>query len=171
MLTRFAAVIPARLLLLLMLSLSPMFAIGAPDIASLKPEDSASETPKTLPLGTLLDANGQPMALPQQHQGAMHYQAPKQSPIKPRSNPAPSSQRNHAGKGKSKASNTKRITVANDPTCRWLDQRLKQLQIQQQQRYGHQQRELTLRRKEWRCLDCAGKGPEAGDHARCQIKR
>lgn len=64
--------------------------------------------------------------------------------------------------------------VANDPSCRWLDNRISYLQRKLRpgtQNQQHFEREMTARLDEWKCLKCESKGPSEGDHALCQYKR
>lgn len=65
--------------------------------------------------------------------------------------------------------------IANDPSCRWLDARMDHLEDQLRsphtQTLGHHKTELSNRKKEWQCLNCAAQGPIQGDHSRCQHRR
>lgn len=64
--------------------------------------------------------------------------------------------------------------MADDPSCRWLNNRITYLRGKVRSENRHQQhfeKELSVRLSEWKCLQCAGKGPSLGDHDRCQYKR
>ncbi|MCE9686159.1 hypothetical protein LZP73_08000 [Shewanella sp. AS16] len=68
-----------------------------------------------------------------------------------------------------------RAHVANDPGCRWLDNRMDQLEAQLRVKNNSfvqgYRRELTTRRREWQCLKCGAEGPSQADHSHCQHKR
>lgn len=135
-------------------------------------ERTQPEEKQKLPLNTVLDAEGKPIPLPIRTQSALELPAPAESDaagkqIRPK--PVNSAQ------SKPKTLNRKqqlanRQSVANDPQCRWLHQRLKQLEATQIQTYGHHQQELKLRMQEWRCLKCGAEGPSQGDHDKCQAR-
>ncbi|MCW3172186.1 hypothetical protein [Shewanella subflava] len=82
---------------------------------------------------------------------------------------------NPSYKSKTKVSSAlKAPKVANDPSCRWLDNRISYLQRKLRpgtQNQQHFEREMTARLGEWKCLKCETKGPSQGDHALCQYKR
>ncbi|QDE33081.1 hypothetical protein [Shewanella polaris] len=68
-----------------------------------------------------------------------------------------------------------RSTIANDPSCRWLDNRLKHLQKKLRQtknnQFSHYQDEIDIRKREFTCLKCASTGPTDVDRSICQPKR
>lgn len=66
-----------------------------------------------------------------------------------------------------------RSYVADDPNCRWLDNRMGQLEKLLTSRGAgeHHGDELKARQKEWRCLKCGSNGPRQGDHDRCMYRR
>ena len=68
-----------------------------------------------------------------------------------------------------------RSKIANDPNCRWLDNRVKHLQKKlrqtQNNKFSHYQDEIDIRNKEFKCLKCASTGPIDIDRNICQPKR
>ncbi len=66
-----------------------------------------------------------------------------------------------------------RSYVADDPNCRWLDNRMGQLEKLLTSRGAgeHHGDELKARQQEWRCLKCGSNGPRQGDHDRCMYRR
>jgi len=77
-------------------------------------------------------------------------------------------------KSKAKVSALKAPKVANDPSCRWLDNRISYLQRKLRpgaQNQQHFENEMNVRLDEWKCLKCETKGPSEGDHSLCQYKR
>ncbi|WP_434939471.1 hypothetical protein ACRWQN_00805 [Shewanella sp. HL-SH8] len=79
-----------------------------------------------------------------------------------------------SGKTSSKTKSSAAAKMADDPSCRWLHNRITYLQGKVRTENRHQQhfeKELSARLSEWKCLQCAGKGPSQGDHDRCQYKR
>ncbi|WP_372869970.1 hypothetical protein [Shewanella sp.] len=73
----------------------------------------------------------------------------------------------------SAAATASRPYVADDPNCRWLDNRMGQLEKLLTSRGAgeHHGDELKARQKEWRCLKCGSNGPRQGDHDRCMYRR
>ena len=125
-----------------------------------------------LPLNTVLDANGNPIVIPVQ-QSALEIPPPLPQSSDTRNK---SQDKQVSGKRKPpkklsrKQQLASRSSVANDPACRWLDQRLKQLERAGNQKYGHQKQELKVRMQEWQCLKCGAEGPASGDHDKCQAR-
>ncbi|MCL1038816.1 hypothetical protein L2750_16935 [Shewanella submarina] len=126
-----------------------------------------------LPLDTVLDEHGNPIAIPKQ-QSALEMPAPATpSPEAPRNK---SNEKQVSDKAKKprklsrKQQLANRTSVANDPFCRWLDQRLKQLEKAGTQKYGHHAQERKVRMQEWQCLKCGAEGPATGDHHKCQAR-
>lgn len=79
-----------------------------------------------------------------------------------------------SGKTSTKTKSSAMAKMADDPSCRWLNNRITYLQgkVRSENRYQqHFDKELSDRLSEWKCLQCAGKGPSQGDHDRCQYKR
>ncbi|MGI2258523.1 hypothetical protein [Shewanella sp. GXUN23E] len=123
-----------------------------------------------LPLDTVLDANGNPIAIPQQTESALELPAPELIPISAKQEKQTKVKSQPAKKLSRKQALANRDSVANDPSCRWLDQRLKQLESTLKQKYGHQQDEYSVRFQEWQCLKCGAEGPVSGDHDKCQAR-
>lgn len=133
-----------------------------------------------LPLGTLRDSNGQPIAIPSEPQSAFEYSAPTITPAD-----SSKSQATKATKKTTKPAKTKKLTrkqqlasreqVANNPNCRWLDQRMSQLEAQMRSKQDNTSQyhadELSARQQEWQCLKCGAEGPNRDDHSRCQYRR
>lgn len=133
-----------------------------------------------LPLGTLRDSNGQPIAIPSEPQSAFEYSAPTITPAE-----ASKTQATKATKKTTKPAKTKKLTrkqqlasreqVANNPNCRWLDQRMSQLEAQMRSKQDNTSQyhadELSARQQEWQCLKCGAEGPNRDDHSRCQYRR
>ena len=133
-----------------------------------------------LPLGTLRDSNGQPIAIPSEPQSAFEYSAPTITPAAPSK-----TQATKATKKTTKPAKTKKLTrkqqlasreqVANNPNCRWLDQRMSQLEAQMRSKQDNASQyhadELSARQQEWQCLKCGAEGPNRDDHSRCQYRR
>ena len=148
----------------------------SPSLESL-PQPAQAEP---LPLGTLRDSNGQPIAIPSEPQSAFEYSAPNITPTEP-----PTTKATKATKATKKTTKTKkpsrkqqlasRERVANDPNCRWLDQRMAQLESQMRSKQDNTSQyhadELSARQQEWQCLKCGAEGPNQDDHSRCQYRR
>ncbi|MCF1428272.1 MAG: hypothetical protein LPH21_08105 [Shewanella sp.] len=132
------------------------------------PASPATKDP--LPLDTVLDANGDPIAIPQRPRSALELPSPEFMPPSPTPKKNPKVRSRTTQKLNRKQQLANRDSVANDPTCRWLDQRLKQLESAQKQKYGYQQDEYSVRFKEWQCLKCGAEGPGRGDHDKCQTR-
>ncbi|MCL1077126.1 hypothetical protein D5R81_03610 [Parashewanella spongiae] len=68
-----------------------------------------------------------------------------------------------------------RASIANDPSCRWLHNRLQflehKLKMGMDMRFGFHKKEWKARHKEWVCLKCGVEGPSIHDYAQCQFKR
>ncbi|MBV7316027.1 hypothetical protein [Shewanella sp. NIFS-20-20] len=108
-----------------------------------------------LPRDGARDAEGNPIAIPSMPPNL----------VMPATQAPPARQETPTKRRQSSAAH-----VANDPSCRWLNSRIKQLS-DKRQRHGHQDTELNARQQEWQCLDCAGQGPKSGDHDRCLYRR
>ncbi|WP_299571104.1 hypothetical protein [uncultured Shewanella sp.] len=130
-------------------------------------------TKKPLPslaIGSVLDNQGNPITLPTP-QSALEYSADEMQ--LDRSESVQLSSNKASIKKASKSANTAAtMTVANDPSCRWLASRITYLKrhIKQQQAEYHQT-ELGHRQKEWDCMNCATSGPTQAQHSSCQYKR
>lgn len=135
------------------------------------PQNPPSEP---LPLGTLLDSEGKPLAIPAE-QSALEY-----SPSTVHVDEAKTKQATKSTTAKKKMPSRKqqlasRDRVANDPSCRWLNARMSQLETQIGKRPDKAARyqidELSARQQEWQCLKCGAEGPNQDDHYRCQYRR
>lgn len=132
----------------------------------------------TLTLGSVLNDKGQPLEIPNKPKSHFNYSPP---PIESSSSPSPKIRRNQkSSPKKTKAKSRKqqlasRSSVANDPSCRWLNGRMNSLERnlngELNSRNRHYQQELNIRQDEWECMKCGAEGPEQSDHAECQYKR
>ena len=135
-----------------------------------------------LALGSVLNDKGQPIHVPSKTQSHFNYSAPATtaSSLSPQTK-SPQTKPSHKNQAKKpKPKNRKqrlasRSSVANDPGCRWLNNRMnnldKYLSAGVNSRNRHYQQELDIRQKEWQCMKCGAEGPEQSDHASCQYKR
>ncbi|MCL2915135.1 hypothetical protein L2725_15350 [Shewanella corallii] len=113
------------------------------------------------------DADGNPIQIRSDGASIINISPQKQT-AKPINTGLSPSNRKYVSVGKPAVS--RRPFVANDPSCRWLDQRMTQLESAPFQKYGHHQRELQTREWEWRCLKCYSDGPGRSDLDRCRGK-
>ncbi|WP_299802872.1 hypothetical protein [uncultured Shewanella sp.] len=141
----------------------------------------------TLALGSVLNDKGQPIRVPSETHSHFNYSAPATSASKASSPQKQPSQKTSSKKSSSKSQARKskpksrkqrlasRSSVANDPSCRWLNGRMnnldKHLSAGVNSRNRHYQQELDIRQQEWQCMKCGAEGPEQSDHASCQYKR
>lgn len=139
-----------------------------------------ADTTTSLPLGTVLDSQGNSIPLPSQQKSALEipsikpsksskttqYKIPKKnSRTKPKKRPLSAKQQLAS-----------RASVANDPSCRWLDTRMDQLEkkLTYEGNSGaksYHKKELTVREREWKCMKCGTEGPNQADRDKCQQKR
>ncbi|QYJ78752.1 hypothetical protein [Shewanella acanthi] len=140
--------------------------------------DSQSKA-KALPLGTLLDSDGNPIGMPEER-SALNYSSltvdtPEATTKKAKDNTSTKSPKKKAKKPSRKQQLASREHIANDPSCRWLDARMDQLEGQISTKASaaaqYQSDELNVRQQEWRCLKCGAEGPERDDYYRCQYRR
>lgn len=147
----------------------------APELGLESLPQSAQTEP--LPLGTLLDSDGKPITIPSEPQSAFEY-SPTNIP------PAKSTKTKETKKITNTTKNKKltrkqqlasRESVANSPNCRWLNQRMAQLEAQMRSQQvstaQYSTDELSARQQEWQCLKCGAEGPNQDDHSRCQYRR
>jgi hypothetical protein len=172
-----------QLFLTLLLLVLLLHLILLPGQAGAAEPATDAHTGQSLPLGTVLDSQGNPLSLPSTQQSALDYSAPEVPPVKSATKARAQSRQTDAKRSTkarrkpktAKARLDSRHHVANDPGCRWLDNRLDHLEAKLRQRqdtpHGYQAQELRVRREEWRCLKCAAQGPVQGDHANCQYRR
>ncbi|ACA84423.1 hypothetical protein [Shewanella woodyi] len=145
---------------------------------SLIPPSHASNS-KPLPLGSVLDSQGNPIQLPSKQESALEI--PSIKPTKEyQSTPAKSRKRSQSRSKKSKLSRKQqlasRTSVANDPGCRWLDARMDHLERKLNDKgnsnaNSYHKKELSIREQEWKCLKCGAEGPKQTDHDHCQYRR
>ncbi|QBF82845.1 hypothetical protein EXU30_09175 [Shewanella maritima] len=181
--TRIKAKLATRLLALC-LTLMPVTAIHADDLSQLIQASKASTDPSAsldtkatkekLALGSVTNAQGEPIAIPEQTQSSLEFDADDyltNPRVRNLNQPQSSASRTKA-KDKAKSSTS---YVANNPSCRWLANRLKYLGDKLHRRndsHGdHYRNEFTVRKQEFNCLKCSDTGPEQSDHARCQYRR
>ncbi|MBR9729100.1 hypothetical protein ACFOD0_15530 [Shewanella intestini] len=129
--------------------------------------NDAQKQQKTLPLGTATDEHGNVLVIPETEQSDLEFN-PQQylaSPQRGRTNTTT----------RTKKSITPTSRVADNPSCRWLNQRIDYLTAAipsaNQRDVNHYQTELTVREQEFNCMKCDAKGPSQADHARCQYRR
>ncbi|MBB1439791.1 hypothetical protein H5202_14140 [Shewanella sp. SG41-4] len=128
----------------------------------------------SLPTQYATDHQGNVIVIPTEQSSALEYRA-DDIYLKPSRKKLITTQSN-AGSSISKRSNTMSITtITNDPNCRWLNNRIKNLKKKQRQtqnsQFSHYQDEIDIRQKEWTCLKCATSGPNNVDRGECQHKR
>jgi hypothetical protein len=147
----------------------------APDPSLVSMPQPAQAEP--IPLGTLLDSEGKPIINPSEPQSGFEYSAPTTS-AEPKTKTPKSTTATKANKSKKlnrKQQLASRERVANDPNCRWLDQRMSQLEAQMRSKQGNTAKyrsdELSARQQEWQCLKGGAEGPNQDDHSRCQYRR
>lgn len=139
-----------------------------------------ADTTTSLPLGTVLDSHGNPIPLPSQQKSALEIPSIKPSKTDkstqhtlPHNTSRTQSQKKPLSAKQQLAS---RAYVANDPSCRWLDTRMDQLEkkLTYEGNSGsksYHQKELSTREREWKCMKCGTKGPNQADRDKCQHKR
>ncbi|NKF49010.1 hypothetical protein G3R49_00275 [Shewanella sp. WXL01] len=177
---RLKAKLAAQLLATCLL-ITPVTAIHADDLSQLIQASKASTdlntslgTKDKLALGTVTNAQGEPIAIPEQTQSSLEFDADDYlaNPRVRNLNQPQSSASRAKAKDKAKSSTS---YVANNPSCRWLANRLKYLGDKLHRRsdsHGdHYRNEFTVRKQEFNCLKCSDTGPEQSDHARCQYRR
>ena len=132
---------------------------------------------KALPLGVILDSQGQAIAAPENTQSAMEYQSseatvPFSQTQRPPPNPPPSPSKKNKKNNRKQQLNS-RAHIADDPSCRWLDQRMDQLeaQLRRNDANAFHDEELQHRQQEWVCMKCGAEGPSQDDYSTCQYKR
>ncbi len=144
----------------------------ASDLTQLRQSKNINQQNPTnaLPIGSVLDSQGQPIAIPQP-QSALEYaademQLDRADTIQVSSDPV-------SMRDASAAKVSPKMVVANDPSCRWLANRIKQLstQLKHNKDASYLQTELSHRQDEWQCMDCQGSGPAQGQQAECQYRR
>jgi len=137
--------------------------IKAPDKLTPLTNDNAN----SLPPQYASDHQGNAIIIPTEQRSALEYRA-KDSDLKP-------SQQARTTTKTPRASTTASTTIANDPNCRWLNNRLthlqKKLRQTQNNQFSHYQDEIDIRETEWTCLKCASTGPSHVDRNACQAKR
>ncbi|MCH1929874.1 hypothetical protein L9G16_06740 [Shewanella sp. A25] len=142
-----------------------------------KDSQTSADKAEPLPLGTLLDSDGNPIALPEER-SALNYSSPTVDTPEVTTKNAKENTPTKSPKKKTKKQSRKqqlasREHVANDPSCRWLDARMDLLegQIGTKASANYQTDELDVRQQEWRCLKCGAEGPDRDDYYRCQYRR
>lgn len=127
----------------------------------------------SLPMGIVLDSQGNPISLPPE-QNALNFSSAEMLRDESTAPYANQQTKNTPGKTQLTASTkTKKVSTANDPSCRWLANRIKQLskQIKQHSETDYFKTELSHRQEEWQCMDCEGAGPAQGQQDECQYRR
>lgn len=161
--------------LLLWLGVAPLVESQAESSSDLNPVSGSEPSidkqlsdpgkePGSLPLGWVLDSEGNPIAIPQQFEAALEYE----------SAPLPKASRDSKPtKSRKKKPSKPRRQIADDPSCRWLDKRMTELERRLRQKDSHTARylqaELGEHQQQFRCLKCSGSGPETQDYSRCSL--
>ncbi|WP_153916011.1 hypothetical protein [Shewanella sp. TC10] len=130
---------------------------------------TSSTPPKPLPMGMVFDHQGQPISLPPA-QGSLNFSSTEM--LRDES-AAPYKKPQIANKPKPTKLSASSVKIANDPSCRWVGNRIKQLskQLKHHDQAAYLQTELSHREAEWQCMDCEGNGPSQGQQAECQYRR
>jgi hypothetical protein len=141
---------------------------------------SHADTTTSLPLGVILDSQGNPIPLPTKQQSALEIPSLKSSK-KSKQTQHKSTKKTSRTKPKKRSLSAKqqlasRASVANDPSCRWLNARMDQLEnkLTYEGNSGsksYHQKELSTREREWKCMKCGTEGPNQVDRDKCQQKR
>ena len=165
-------IFPLTFTIMIMRSISPELT-QANEFAQLvnqstKPQQKSKQT--SLPMDVILDNQGKPISLPAE-QSALDYSANEMRLDESiyQSSPARVTyKRNDLRISKQKMAKK----TINDPSCRWLGQRMKQLKIQlKRNKAEHIETELTHRQEEWDCLHCSTTGPTQAQYSQCQYRR
>ncbi|MEC4727554.1 hypothetical protein HWQ46_18580 [Shewanella sp. D64] len=141
---------------------------------------SYADSNAPLPLGAVLDSQGNPIPLPSKQESALEI--PSLKPSKTiRSTQHKLTNNTPRTKPKKRSLSAKqrlasRVRVANDPSCRWLDTRMVQLEREltykgNSRSRGYHQKELNIREREWKCMKCSTEGPSLVERDKCQYKR
>ena len=139
-----------------------------------------ADTTTPLPLGTVLDNQGNPIPMPSQQQSALEIPSIKPSKSSKATQYKPTKKTSRTKPKKRNLSPKQqlasRTSVANDPSCRWLDTRMDQLEkkLTYEGNSGsksYHQKELSAREREWKCMKCGTEGPNRVDRDKCQQKR
>ncbi|AZG71319.1 hypothetical protein [Shewanella livingstonensis] len=129
-----------------------------------------NDNANSLPSQYATDSQGKVIIIPSEQRSALEYRA-DDIYLKPARKKPNTKQTNTRSSTTSRSS----ITIANDPSCRWLHSRLKhltkKLRQTQSNQFSHYQDEIDLRKREWRCLKCASTGPTDVERNVCQSKR
>lgn len=138
------------------------------------PHGFTKEPPQDkLPLGSILDDKGRPLSHSNKPHTDLQFSSPKTTRYRSSTQLKSNSKKLKAKSRKQQLAS--RSSVANNPSCRWLHNRMTSLERQLQQgvnvRNLHYQQELTARQGEWECMKCGAEGPAQADHANCQYRR
>lgn len=138
-----------------------------------KPTQLTNDNANSLPSQYATDHQGNVIVIPTEQSSALEYRA-DDIYLKPRHKKSPI-KKNNTRSSTVKRTTLKSATIANDPSCRWLHSRIKQLQKKQRHtqnsQFSHYQDEIDIREGEWACLKCATSGPNNVDRGECQHKR
>ncbi|MGX9462276.1 hypothetical protein ACWXWU_13725 [Shewanella sp. A14] len=164
------------LTILILLISQPLLASDLTDLIIKEPQKQTrltNDNANTLPPQYASDHQGNVIIIPTEPSSALEYQAddiylkPSLKKSAPNKTKTRSSRAVHPAIEKTK--------IANDPSCRWLNSRLKHLKKKRHQTQNHQfshyQDEIDIRQQEWKCLKCASTGPTDVDRNICQPKR
>ncbi|WP_394147988.1 hypothetical protein [Shewanella atlantica] len=140
------------------------------------PCSRADNTPP-LPLGVVLDNKGNPISFPTDNRSALEFSSPAVKETNRASSPAqPKKRKPHTKKLPHKQQLAGRAHIANDPSCRWLNNRMNKLEKSltstgNKSSNSYHKKELAIRNKEWNCMKCGAEGPKQKDYDRCQHRR
>ncbi len=144
--------------------------------ASIAPYSQAN-TKGPLPLGVVLDSEGNPISLPTQSQSALDYHSPTSIKHHNSAEAKPTKKKQTRTKKLSRKQQlASRAHVANSPSCRWLNSRMNKLEQNltftgNGSTNSYHRKELVIREKEWKCMKCGAEGPQQKDRDRCQYRR
>ncbi|MEH6463859.1 MAG: hypothetical protein V7771_08055 [Shewanella psychromarinicola] len=176
MLTRLTYILCSLFAVLMMLLTGPLLASELTKLIIKEPDKRpplTNDNANSLPSQYATDHQGNVIIIPTEQRSALEYRADdiylkpshKKSPIK----------KNNTRSSITASSGVNSTTIANDPSCRWLNNRIKHLQKKQRQtqnsQFSHYQDEIDIRESEWTCLKCATSGPNNVDRGECQYKR
>ncbi|MCL1138231.1 hypothetical protein [Shewanella pneumatophori] len=154
-----------HLSLCLLISLA-LFSVSSASLAN-------EQTSNPLPLGSMLDDKGRPIIHSNKSYTDLQFSVQKAKSKTPAQPLKASSKKPKTTSRKQQLAS--RSSVANSPSCRWLNSRMssleRQLAVGVNVRNLHYQQELDIRQGEWECMKCGAEGPAQADHATCQYRR
>jgi hypothetical protein len=176
MLTRLIYILCSLFAVLMVLLTRPLLASELTKLMLKKPDiliPLTNDNANSLPPQYATDHQGKVLNIPTDQGSALEYRA-DDIYLKP-SQKKPTNTQTNTRSSIRASSGVNSTTIANDPSCRWLNNRIKHLQKKQRQtqnsQFSHYQDEIDIRESEWTCLKCATSGPNNVDRGECQYKR